>query len=234
MSLEHPYPFTVDLLRQVIDKAPVFFPAHRKKEMEAMMTQCQQDIRTPLPHIEKMIVDFGREIWPYRKAFWSIHDTDGKPKEESYLRDETKKEGVLAKYDDFLKKGGKHEDLKVGSARFESFFTSDEKAALIRARMNAHERLVGEITELCGGDRMNECTIYFARYKQEQTELDELIARFRALAEKTTKWREEILNRARVFESGWSGVERETTRTEVEAAIEYYDAMRASEGFIGK
>jgi len=232
--MEHPYPFTIDLLKQVIDKAPVFFPARRKKEMKAVLEQLRINIFVPLADIEKTIVDFGREIWPYRKAFWSIHDTDGKPKEESYLREETKKEGILAQYENFLKKGGQHEDLRAGSQRFEVFFTPEEKISLIRARMNAHERLVGEIKDLCGGDRVNECTIYFAKYREEQTELDSLIAGFRALAEKTKKWRDEIMNRAHVFESGWSGVERETTRTEVEAAIEYYQSMRKSEGFIGK
>lgn len=232
--MEHPYPFTVDLLKQVIEKAPVFFPVRRKNEMMDVLQSCQKDIRTPLAHIEKAIVDFGREIWPYRKAFWSIHDTDGKPKEESYLREEAEKENVLTKYESFLKKGGGHEDLKFGSKRFEDSFTAEEKTALVRARLNAHERLVGEIRELCGGDRVNECTIYFAKYKQEQMELDKLIFNFRALAERTKKYRDEIVNRAHVFESGWSGVERETTRTEVEAAIEYYQAMRKSEGFIGK
>ncbi len=232
--MEHPYPFTVDLLKQVIAKAPVFFPAHRKKTMEDVCEKFKNDAGTSLADIEKAIVDFGREIWPYRKAFWSIHDTDGKPKEERYLREETKKEGILDKYEDFLKKGGQHEDVRAGSQRFEIFFTPDEKTSLIRARMNAHERLVGEIKDLCGGDRVNECTIYFAKYKEEQKELDSLIAEFRALADKTKKWRDEIVNRAHVFESGWSGVERETTRTEVEAAIEYYQSMRQVEGFIGK
>lgn len=232
--MEHPYPFTLDLLKQVIAKAPVFFPAHRKKAMEDVFEKFRSDMGASLTDIEKAIVDFGREIWPYRKAFWSIHDTDGKPKEEQYLREETKKEDILEKYEDFLQKGGQHEDLRAGSARFETFFTPEEKISLIRARMNAHERLVGEIKELCGGDRMNECTIYFSKYKEEQTELDSLIAEFKALAEKTKKWRDEIVNRAHVFESGWSGVERETTRTEVEAAIEYYQSMRKSEGFIGK
>ncbi|MDO8582087.1 MAG: hypothetical protein Q7S16_04385 [bacterium] len=232
--MEHPYPFTVDLLKQVIGKAPVFFPAHRKKEMEDLCEKFKDDKGSSLADIEKAIVDFGREIWPYRKSFWSIHDTDGKPKEEQYLREEAKKEGIMKKYEEFLQKGGKHEDLKNGSQQFESFFSPEEKGALIRARLQAHTRLVGEIHDLCGGDRMNECTIYFARYKHEQAELDQLIAVFRTLAEKTKKYRDEILNRSHVFESGWSGVERETTRTEVEAAIEYYDAMRKSEGFIGK
>ncbi len=232
--MEHPFPFTVDLLKQVIDKAPVFFPAHRRKEMEAALAQFRANTSATLANIEKAIIDFGREIWPYRKSFWSIHDTDGKPKEEKYLREEIEKEGIMKKYEAFLQKGGKHGDLKYGSQQFESFFLPEEKVALIRARLQAHERLVGEIHDLCGGDRMNECTIYFARYKKEQAELDQLIVSFRALAEKTKKYRDEILNRAHVFEAGWSGVERETTRTEVEAAIEYYDAMRKSEGFIGK
>lgn len=232
--MEHLHPFTLDLLQQVIAKAPVFFPAHRKKAMEATLAQLQQNTAASLIDIERAIVDFGREIWPYRKAFWSIHDTDGKPKEEHYLRNELTKENVLPRYEEFLRKGGKHEDLKAGSQRFETFFTPEEKTMLIRARMNAHEQLVGEIKNLCGGDRVNECTIYFAKYKEEQAQLDALITTFKSFAEKTKKWRDEIMNRAQVFESGWSGVERETTRTEVEAAIEYYQAMRKTEGFIGE
>lgn len=229
--MDHPYPFTIDLLRQVIGKAPVFFSGDRKKKMEMTLAHFESDTAASLVDIERAIVDFGREIWPYRKAFWSIHDTDGKPKEERYLKEELQKVGVLSRYDDFLKKGGRHEDLKNGSTRFETFFQPEEKAALVQARLNAHERLVAEIHDLCGGDRQNECTVYLGKYKQEQQELDGLIASFKTLAGKTKKWREEILNRAHVFETGWSGVERETTRTEVEAAIEYYQAMRRAEGF---
>lgn len=233
--MEHPYPFTVDLLKQVIDKAPVFFPARKKREMLATFVKMQKNTKTRRQDIEQAIIDFGREIWPYRKSFWSIHDTDGRPREEQYLLAAAKKEGVDRTYASFVKKGGSYDDLRYGSARFEEFFQPEEKAALVRARMDAHEKVVREIHELCSGERVNQCTMYFARYRQEQVKIDTLIAAFRVLASKTKKWREEILHRAHVFETGWSGVERETTRTEVEAAIDYYRSMLTHyNGFLGQ
>ena len=61
--------------------------------------------------------------------------------------------------------------------------------------------------------------------KKEQEEIERLVAALRALAEKSEKWAPEILDKVRVFEEGWSGLEREVEKGDVLGEIDYYQGI---------
>lgn len=218
----HRYEYTLDLLKQVIDKAPKFFPVERKKEMLLELKTFRADENTPIVKIEDAIISFGREIWPYRKSFWRVHD-EAKIEEEQYIREKLNP-SLREKYETFLRKGGRIEDIRKEAQldELETFFTPEELAELVEAKIGAHDAVVKEVESLCVGEKSAVCTDALADYKKEQEKIDELINQLEHLAGESEKWQAEILDKVRVFKEGWSGLEREVAADDVRGEIDYY------------
>ncbi|MEW5902387.1 MAG: hypothetical protein AB1715_13060 [Acidobacteriota bacterium] len=219
----HKYQFSLDLLRQAIAKAPRFFPSGRKQDMTDALAAFEADPNASQEDIEAAITAFGKEIWPYRKAFWHIHDTDGRHDENRYLA-EMLSPGLRAKYEEFLGKGYRVEDVRRGGV-FEDFFTPEEKQALIETKLMAHDRVVEAIESLCVGEHKQVCEDALAGYRAEQQKIEKLIADLKAYAGRSEKWRAEILDKVKVFEAGWSGLEKEVTVDDVRGEIDYYQGV---------
>ncbi len=219
----HRYQYSLDLLRQVIEKAPKFFPSGRKLDMKDALEAFANDSSAPREKIEAAIAAFGKEIWPYRKAFWHIHDTDGRHKEDNYIEESLSPE-LRLKYQEFLKKGFRADDIRHGG-EFERYFTPEEKHELVEAKLAAHDKVVLAIESLCAGEHKEVCGDALERYRVEEQKLAALIVELRALAEKSEKWQPEILDKVKTFEAGWSGLEREVTTEDVKGEIDYYSGV---------
>lgn len=217
--------YSLSLLRSTIDHAPNFFPQGRKKEMEEVYATYAADPTTDIAYIEDALVTFGKEIWPFRKSFWHIHDTDGRHNEEAYFL-ELLSPALRARYDLFKKKGNKIEDV-AKDGEFETFFSPEERVELTTAKLTAHERVLKGIEELCAGEHKELCTQSLGKYREHQARVEELIAQLRGLAEQSIKWRPEILDKARTFAAGWSGLEKEIAEEDVRNEIEYYQGVLA-------
>ncbi|MBI2099283.1 hypothetical protein HYT45_02610 [Candidatus Uhrbacteria bacterium] len=218
----HRYEHILDLLKQVIDKAPKFFPEERRKQMAAELAAMEKDAATPVSKIEGAIISFGKEIWPYRKSFWHVHD-EAKLDEEQYIREKLNPP-LREKYEQFLRKGGRIEDIKK-EARLEDleiFFSPDELALLAEAKLDAHKRVMEEVDLLCSGEKKEICVNALGEYQKRQKEIAELIDQLRALSAQSEKWASEILDKARKFEEGWSGLAREAQKDDVQREIDYY------------
>ena len=220
--MPHPYFYTLELLKLSVDKAPQFFPMERRTAMHAAVEKLAADAQTPVTEIERMIVTFGREIWPYRRAFAKIHDVEGRVREDRYLQEELEKRGLKEKYLNFLAKGGRVEDVRQGGQEFEIFFSPDERAQIVDAKLAVHDRVSKEIQEICLGSKNGDCLTLIEQYKKEQLEIDRRIAAFASMADRSEKWGSEIRGKVKVFEEGWSGVEHDVTREDVDGEIEYY------------
>lgn len=218
----HRYEYTLDILKQVIEKAPDFFPQERKKEMEKALAALRADAATPRQKIDEAIISFGKEIWPYRKAFWAVHD-ESKIEEEQYIREKLSP-AVREKYEIFLRKGGRIEDIRTeaGLDEMETYFSPEELSELVGAKLAAHDRVVSEVEALCAGNKKEVCTDALGRYKEEQKKIDEAISQLLALAANSGKWEAEIKDKVRVFEAGWSGLEREVSAGDIAGEIDYY------------
>ncbi len=220
--MAHPYPATLSLLRLSVEKAPEFFPAARREEMRAEIAALDAEPKTPVADIEKRIVSFGKEIWPYRRAFARIHDVEGRVREDRYLQEELEKRGLKEKYLNFLAKGSRVEDVRQGGPDFEIFFTPDERAAVVEAKLAVHDRVAKEIQAMCLDAKNGDCLTFINRYAAEQKDIEARIAAFASLAERSEKWAPEIRGKVRLFEEGWSGVEHDVTKEDVDGEIEYY------------
>lgn len=218
----HPYAATIQLLTFSVEKAPQFFSAERRAAMLAEIARLEADPKTPVDALEKKIVEFGREIWPYRRAFARIHDAEGRLREDRYLQEELETRGLKETYLNFLAKGARIEDVRQGGQEFEIFFSPDERARVVEAKLAVHDRVSREIQAMCLGPKSGDCGTMIAQYQAEQREIDRRIAALAAMAERSEKWGPEIRGKVKVFEEGWSGVEHDVTREDVEGEIDYY------------
>ncbi|OGL73901.1 hypothetical protein A3D72_00235 [Candidatus Uhrbacteria bacterium RIFCSPHIGHO2_02_FULL_57_19] len=221
--MPHQFEFTLDLLRQAIDKAPNFFPEERRAALKAKFESLRSDPKSPREDIELAIIEAGREIWSYRKAFWRIHDTEGREKEEKMIL-ERLSPATRARFDEFIRGGGKVQDVRKGG-EFEKYFTPEQKFEIVEAKLSAHEEVIKDIETMCVGTQKSACETHLGDYRKEQEEIERLVAALRALAEKSEKWAPEILDKVRVFEEGWSGLEREVEKGDVLGEIDYYQGI---------
>ncbi len=219
----HRYQYSLDLLRQVIAKAPRFFPSGKRQDMQDALAAFEKDPSASCEAIDAAITAFGKDIWPYRRAFWHIHDTDGRHNEDAYLRQALGPE-LEAKYEAFLKKGYRVDDIRRGGI-FEDFFTADEKTKLIEAKLTAHDQVVAGIEDLCAGEHKQTCEDALGGYKEEQKRIEALIAELKTYAARSEKWAPEIADKVKTFEAGWSGLEREVTAEDVKGEIDYYQGV---------
>ena len=133
-------------------------------------------------------------------------------------------EPLRAKFDAYLRGGGGISDVRRGG-EFESFFSPEEKHAIIEAKLAAHDRVIADIDALCAGEKKNVCETHLGKYTSEQATIVTLIESLRRLAERSEPWRGEILDKVRTFELGWSGVEHEVRAEDVRGEIDYYHGV---------
>lgn len=176
------------------------------------------DPNAALSQIEDAIVAFGKEIWPYRKAYQELHDEYGK--DEPYLR-EALSPATCAKYEQFRTGGGKLEDIR-GGAQLEQTFTAEEKHEIEEAWLAARARAHKELDAAIAGEWRQKFESSLAALRGKQEEIEKRIAALRVLAEESPKWSAEIVDKVKVFEEGWSGVEREVAEDDIRGEIEYY------------
>lgn len=217
----HPHTHSLKLLELAISAAPAFFPDERRVMMHAEYERLATDTTSTLGDIEACLIEFGREIWPYRRAFAELHDRQGRQHEDAYLQEVLEKKGLKEKYLNFLAKGGRVEDVRQGG-EFEVFFTPEERATVSAAKIDVHNRVVAELTTRCHGPEAEACTTLVSQYRAEQQEVFGLLAQLSALAAQSEKWGPEIHGKVAAFEQGWSGVERDVRAEEVRGEIDYY------------
>jgi hypothetical protein len=213
--------YSLQLLREAIEKAPKAFPEERRSAMLAEHARLAADSNVALSQIEDAIVAFGKEIWPYRKAYQEIHDAYGK--DEPYLR-ETLSPATRTKYGAFVAGGGKLEDVR-GGGELERTFTPEEKHEIEEAWLAARERAHRELDALIAGEWKQKFESSLAALRGRQAEIEKRIAALRALAGESPKWAAEILDKVKVFEEGWSGVEREVSEDDIRGEIDYYHGV---------
>jgi hypothetical protein len=216
----HPFHFSLSLLKSVIDNAPKVFPVRRREEMLKIYETMAANPQTTQAEIEKAIIDFGKEIWPYRKAFQEMYKRYGQAKEESLLRDKLNPE-LLTKFLEFLRKGGRLEDFRHGAV-FEETFTAEEKFILGQANLAVHEQIMEEIENLCQGEKKAEFQELLEEFQELEKRLLEKINILKGLANQNPKWAPEINERVRAFEEGFSFIEKTYREEDIDGVIDYY------------
>lgn len=119
-------------------KTPPLVPLEVKINMERTYKKMLVNFDLSLEVLEKMIIDFGKKIWPYRKAFEHFLNIYENKLGERFLV------GILPldvkkRYLEFKEYGGGFYDLRKGGSA--DFFSYDERMALVRALLEINESI---------------------------------------------------------------------------------------------
>lgn len=169
--------------------------------------------------IRQALIYIGKKEFPYRKAYEELCAKD----EESRMQTI-----VLGKLDASIKekmepvaKYGVHILDYVNSSLFESQLNDEERSAVDTAITEAHDELNRQCDERAHARKATYEELV-AEWTEAEKRTEMLIDTLRGMADRDEKWTDEILNKVRVFEEGWSMIEQDPTEEEVQKEIAYW------------
>lgn len=222
--MANPHQFTLNLLRNLIEGAPKAFPLYRRNEMTDVYHKLSADQSAANEVIEQRVIEFGKEIWPYREAYLELYEEYGRGKEEKMLAAGLG-EDLRPKYEKFIAEKGNIERLRGQALSLDIYFTPDEQDEIIKAELRAHDKTHNELEKLIAGEKQEEYFGALEKRKKKQAEIEEALARLTVLAAVSEKWRAEILDKVKTFELGFGYLERPVTLLDVMGEIEYYEGI---------
>lgn len=218
--MQHPNQALLDELKIATERMPAVVPLESKQKILEFHAKYSADPKASPEEISAAIIEAGRTAWPYRKALGIMIDRYGREKQAAHFK-ERLTDKLAKKYEDFARLHSdtpdpwRHKD-------FESAFTADEKFQIEEALLEARDKARDEVEILVSGEKRAEYETELAAWQKKQELLAGKIQELRALADQSEKWAPEILDKVRVFEEGWSAVEKDADMRIVEGEIGYY------------
>jgi len=221
-KLEHPCQFTLNLFLEMVEKAPVTFPAEKKEAMKKRYEEFLADKKIACARIEEALASFGREVWPHRKAWKEMYEKYGQAKEAEYF-EKNLPARLHDKYFACKVKGEGHclREYRM-SGLMETTFNSDEKFVLDKAVIETLKKTKEEVDALVLGEKKDEAAKALLKWTDEQKVMAGKIDELKKMAEVNPKWREEILDKVKTIEEGWSLVERDITLGDIQQVVDFY------------
>lgn len=219
--MAHPNFFTINLLKNLILTAPITFPKARKAEMLAKADQYLSDFEVAIGTVAETMINFGKEIWPYRESYQKLYEQYGRKPEEERLA-AFLSGGLKEKYQKFLADRGNIEKIKVGSPSLESYFSPDEQAAVVEAELKAHDEAHGQIEKMILTDKQEEYQTWLEQYKNEEHQITERLMELKKIAERAPVFADEIAEKIKTFEEGFGFLDHPVGMADVQSEIDYY------------
>ncbi|NCO04799.1 MAG: hypothetical protein GW939_01470 [Candidatus Magasanikbacteria bacterium] len=134
---------TLTIFERLCNSLPPLVPETVVQDIEGAYEQMLHNYSLSLDDLERTMIVFGKQIWPYRRAFDEFLSLAEGRMGEVFLR------GIFSsslkkRYNDFALHGGTYRDLYAGAPV--SFFTSEERVelcealVLVRTQLEAHTR----------------------------------------------------------------------------------------------
>ncbi len=205
-------------------------PTVPKEVVEEAKTLHSELLANPEATAEQVLaamVKIGKAEFPHRRAF---HDLAGEVSEAHRLELvlEHLEPNVREKVQTYLNSGVKLEEF-VKSSMFELELTAEERYQVEDGIMHAEDHIKEEAPAKVEEKRA-EYDKRVTAWKEKQAVMEAKIEELRALANKDAKWKEEILDKVKTMEEGWSVTERDPDPIEIEKEIEYWKGTMGDEG----
>lgn len=224
--MEHPLKNELFLLKKTIDQTPFTYSENERKDFEKRYQLLEANQEAKREDIDSLIVEIGKATWPHRRAYEEFIKSYAQDKLEEYFKMHLD-EAVLAKYEEFVKKGGNIKDYRR-TKEFEEYFTPEENMAIEEALFTARDEVKIYIQGIIN-DKRSEYEENLKIYEQKQKDLSNMIESLKEIAAKSEKWAPEILDKIKKFEEGWSVVERDFDEDKLMHEIEYWQGVTGLE-----
>lgn len=222
LKIEHPCQFTLNLFLQMIEKAPVTFPVERVDKMKKQYEEYLKNKKIACTKVEEALVFFGKEIWPFRKAWQEMYEKYGRPLEAEYFEKELPKE-LHEKYFACKVKGGGHclREYRM-CGLMETCFNPDEKFFLDQTVISTLAKTKAYVNEIVLGQKKDEYQKLLEKWKAVQKDMEAGIEELKKMAKENSKWEAEILDKVKTIERGWSIVEQDINLKDIEQIVDFY------------
>jgi len=214
------------LLKTTIDRTPFTYPEKEKEGFIRRYQALEADPEARRQDIDKLIVEIGKATWPYRKAYEEMVKNYGQQKLEEFFKLHLGDE-LRQKYEQFVAKGLGLKDYRR-TKEFEEFFTPEENLQIEEALFSARDEQVLHMRGIIES-KSDEYEENLKAFQKKQVELENMIANLRQIANQSDKWSDQILDKIKVFEEGWSVVERDFDEDNLRHEIEYWQGVTGLE-----
>lgn len=233
----HPHLYTLNLLKEIIDNIPLQFPQNRKifiiQKYQEMLTK--EDV--PLEEIESLIAQFGKEVWPYRKAFERMFQNYGREKLKKYvlgsldpsLQDKYEKyleyhEQRTARVKESVESITAHQEP---TTRKPGFLTSEEYLQIESAEIDNKIKTVKELEELIEKDsaRKKEFEGYKEEYQKQRELFEGKLEELKSLAIKYPQLSAEINESIKKYQESFSIISVDPSLVKLGKKIEYFQGL---------
>ncbi len=210
---------TINIVKNILIDLPLVFPAERLTEINLKIADLEKGALTR-EQIEDQLIVVGEETLPYIEAYKTFYKIYGEASEHRRLLDKLSKPAAEA-YLKFIAEGNSVEDVR-GAKKFNEFFNPDFQAEIVAAELDAHDGVREEMNRLIEGEKKNDFGELLLKEKANFSDLAEKINELTLLAARSEKWATEILDKARTFKLGFSGIEPLPSVIDIKKEIEYY------------
>ncbi|MBI4598894.1 hypothetical protein HY734_01710 [Candidatus Uhrbacteria bacterium] len=170
--------------------------------------------------VTEALVKTGRAEYPHRHAYRDLTQQLGEShRVEAVL--EHAEPAVEKKLRELLHDTSASLDEVLKSSLFEDSFTPEERYQIQDGVMHAEEHMQEEMTEVVEKHR-KEYDALVETYARRMAEIDAQLEQLRALANQDPKWKDEIVDKVRTLEAGWSVTERDPELELIKKEIEYW------------
>jgi len=139
-----PISHVTHLFRHLYREMPPLVPRSVRDDMAHALEHIETNMDLTETDIEQMLINFGKALWPYRKAFQELYDVCHMELGEKLFL--TKLDNRLKKrYRVYLEHGGCYADLHSG--KDVTFFSEDERVSLCTAFIVVRKEVALQTTQ---------------------------------------------------------------------------------------
>jgi hypothetical protein len=225
--MKHPHQSSLDLLCTLAAGRPPRFPSVLGDYMEWRAKQLADDPSTTREAIDETIGEFGRYVWPFRRAW-----------DELYVRDARKDErerflgalpaGVVERAKRDAGAAGVTVQDVLRLPILESNYIPEERLVLEDALREARHGASSALAARLDAGEIPDYETIAIRWKRERLDIEEQLIELQKLALRKPQWADEIANHVREFHLGFSGVVGETPTLHIVTGVVADYAGRAS------
>ncbi|PSO44226.1 MAG: hypothetical protein BRC22_02785 [Parcubacteria group bacterium QH_9_35_7] len=216
---------TIDFFEQMYNDLPPMVPKEIREKMEDALGQIKNNMSLEKEEIEDVIIKFGKQIWPYRKAFHEFVDIyEGKIGEKIFLTKMPKR--FKLDYEDFLEEGNSFRDLYSG--RKANFFGIEYRVQLHEALSETRQDVKKYVRQLVNSSENDKYMEKVEEHKEILSDIEEKLGQLKGLAENEYEHPElvrEIKQQIKTFEYSLAGMG---------PSVDHEEIMKAPEFFAGR
>lgn len=216
---------TIQLFKQFASHIPPLAPFDVKQRLEHALKHVEEDDTVTLKDVERSMIEFGYELWPYNQAYREFLSFAEHQMGEHFLLSHLSP-AFAERYEAFKQYGGTWRDLHSG--RPATFFNSEERNELCVALVEMRQDLEDYTKRLILGTEHKRYLEKVVEFRKVETEVKAAIVALRTLADKTSDHPAlagEIESRIEAFEQGLCSLGPE---------LEYHAVCESFDYFAGR